>query len=223
MVSLSVGCSTNFADKGRHLLNSRRPRIPLPAIQWKPYVQYDFSKNGVMKNFKIVNGEWIIRNGKLIANSGKKNRTILLAKVKNSPLRITFKATNIANTNGSLGDITVLINSVNITKDKAFFYNGYAFTTGSFYNNCTTLYKKGDPIARTEYSPLVSGKTYNVMIELINGHIRYWLDDKIILEAWDSHPLKLDPNLWIGLRTWNTKMSIEDFVVYQGSTAKEQQ
>ena len=63
---------------------------------------------------------------------------------------------------------------------------------------------------------MVSGKTNRVVVELIEGHIRYWLNDKILLEVRDPNPLELDPNLWIGVRTWNTKMSIDWFTVEQG-------
>ena len=134
------------------------------------------------------------------------------------PLRIELEVTNYANPDGSIGDITILINSENSGN---FFRRGYALTTGSYYNNCTTFYRLGKAIARTEYSPLVSGKTYRVLIELIDGHIRYWLDDKIILESWDPNQLELDSNLWIGIRTWNTRMSVDWFAVYQGIRIKD--
>ena len=128
------------------------------------------------------------------------------------PLRIELEVTNYANPDGSIGDITILLNAEN---SKDFFRSGYALTTGSYYNSCTTFYRLGKPIAKTEHSPLVSGKTYKVIIELVNGHIRYWLNDEIILEAWDTEQLKMNPELWMGIRTWNTKMSINWFAVSQ--------
>ena len=216
MLTLNSGYATSsnhFAGKDKYLLSSRCVGYRKQSYQKQPCVKYDFTSEKAIRNFQIVNGKWEIKNGKLWAVSGEKNRSILLAQNKRGPLRIELEVTNYANPDGSIGDITVLINSENSDK---FFERGYALTTGSYYNNCTTFYKCGKAIAKTEYSPLVSGKTYRVVIEFIDGHIRYWLNDKIILEAWDPKPQELDPNLWIGIRTWNTKMSVDWFAVYQG-------
>jgi len=218
---LISGCTTSsnrFAEKDKHLMGSRRVGYKEQAFQKQPFIRHDFVLEETIRNFQIVNGKWEIKNGKLWTVSGEKNRSILLAHSKKGPLRIELEVTNYANPDGSIGDITVLINSENSDK---FFGRGYALTTGSFYNNCTTFYRLGKAIAKTEYSQLVSGKVYRVTIELIDGHIRYWLNDKIILEAWDSNQLELDPNLWIGIRTWNTKMSLDWFAVYQGIRTKD--
>ncbi|MDO9527779.1 MAG: hypothetical protein Q7J27_01325 [Syntrophales bacterium] len=216
ILPLISGCTTSsnhFAEKDKHLLGSRRVGYRKQTFQSQPCVRYDFTSEETIQNFQIVNGKWQIKNGKLWAVSGEKNRSILLAQSRRGPLRIELEVTNYANPDGSIGDITILINSENFDN---FFGRGYALTTGSYYNNCTTFYRLGKAIAKTEYSPLVSGKTYRVLIELIDGHIRYWLNDKIILEAWDSKQLELDPNLWIGIRTWNTRMSVDWFAMYQG-------
>lgn len=39
------------------------------------------------------------------------------------------------------------------------------------------------------------------------------MNDQIILEAWDVSPMKLDESLWIGIRTYATKMSIDNFII----------
>jgi hypothetical protein len=214
---LHSGCnshtvSNHFVDKGRFLLRSRCIGYQKQSFVKQAVVKYNFASEKAMKDFQVVNGKWQIENGKLWAVSGKGNRSILLANNIKAPLIIEFEVSSYANPDGSIGDITILINSEN---SKNFFNTGYALTTGSFFNNCTTFYKFGKPIAKTEYSPLVSGKTYVVKIELAGSHLRYWLNDKIILETWDSNPLKVNPKRWIGIRTWNTKMGINYFKIYQ--------
>lgn len=215
-LALLTGCAAGpkrFANKHAYLLGSRRVGCCHQEFENKPCVKYDFNSKEEMKNFQIVNGKWQIQDAKLWAVKGKHNRSILLAKNVRSPFRIAFEATNYANPDGSIGDITVLINTENSNK---FFSRGYALTTGSFYNNCSTFYRRGKPIVKTEYSPLVSGKTYKVIIEYVDSHIRYWLDNEIILEAWEPQPLEFNPELWIGIRTYNTRMSIDNFEVYNG-------
>ena len=220
ILSFFPGCNTasiHFADKKKYLSNSRRIGYQKQDFSKQTVVKYNFTSENTMKDFKVVNGKWQIKNGKLWAVNGAGNRSILLVHNLQTPLLIEFDATNYANPDGSIGDITILINAEN---SKDFFKTGYALTTGSFFNNCTAFYKLGKAIAKTEYSPLVSGKTYRVKIELTGGHIRYWLDDKIILELWDTKPLILNPKLWIGVRTWDTKMVIDNFTVYQGIKTK---
>jgi len=213
---LSSGCATrsgHFAEKGRFLLYSRNVGYKEQTLQNQPCVNYNFTSNEIIRDFQIVNGDWEIKNGKLWAVSGVGNRSILLAQGQSGPLRIEFEVINYANLDGSVGDITVLINSENSNE---FFRKGYALTTGSYYNNCTTFYRLGKPIAKTEYSPLVAGEVYKVVVELMDGHIRFWVNNEITLEAWDYAQLEIDPKLWIGIRTWNTRMSVNSFAMYCG-------
>ncbi|MBT4483873.1 MAG: hypothetical protein HOC71_09375, partial [Candidatus Latescibacteria bacterium] len=50
----------------------------------------------------------------------------------------------------------------------------------------------------------------------VRGHIRYWLNGVIILEAWDQMPLEMEEGNWIGIRNWSTDMVIDDIEVYVG-------
>jgi hypothetical protein len=113
-----------------------------------------------------------------------------------------------------IGDITVLLNSL---PDKTFFNAGYALTTGSYWNNCTTFYRKGTALANTSWSPVRSGKRNTISLEFNHGHIRYEMNGEILLEAWDENPLNLSPDRWIGLRTWATLMCVDNITVYRGT------
>ena len=96
------------------------------------------------------------------------------------------------------------------------FCGGYAPPAGSQWYHFATIYRTGIPIARTEYSPLVSGRASRVKIELIPGHLRYWLNNEILLEVWDDAPLKMSGRQWLGICTWNTQMPVENFIVSKG-------
>ncbi|MBN1293974.1 MAG: hypothetical protein JXB48_19205 [Candidatus Latescibacteria bacterium] len=180
------------------------------TVIWKPEKTFRFDNPSEITECPIPEGKWEVDNGTLRAIGGDRNRAILLHRNVGDPVCVEFDVTNYADGEGRLGDITVLLNSVD---GKAFFGHGYALTTASYWNNCTTFYKRGKPIARTEYTPVVSGKTYHVILEFNNGHIRYWLDDRIILEAWDERPLEIDSECWIGIRTWSTLMVVDNVVV----------
>ncbi|MBT4482522.1 MAG: hypothetical protein HOC71_02465, partial [Candidatus Latescibacteria bacterium] len=130
-------------------------------VSWKKVDEFTFDNPSELNTFPVPEGKWEISGGKLRAIGGDRNRAILLAKTVGDDVRIEFDVTNTANSEGQLGDITVLLNSVD---SKTFFSNGYALTTASYWNNCTTFYRKGKSLARTEYTPVVSGEKNHVIL-----------------------------------------------------------
>ena len=197
-------------DRARYLQAGRKS--PLEKVKWEKVFSLMFDDAGELSRFTQAAGQWEIRDGKLWAAAGEKNRTILLAHVSGPTLRIEFEATSFADAAGALGDITVLLNA---SPGKSATANGYALTTGSYMNTCTTFYRQGRKLARTEYSPVVSGKINRMAIEFDRGHIRYWMNDEILLECWDENPLPIDGSLWMGVRTWATRMAIDNLTVYK--------
>ena len=210
-LSFDNGVAAQEHDPKFFLERSRNQRTQ--NVSWKVVRTFSFNTPAEISGCPVPEGTWEVGDGTLRSAGGDRNRAILLLHTVGDPVRIEFEVTNIADDEGRLGDITVLLNSV---PGKNFFSHGYALTTASYWNNCTTFYKQGKPIARTEYTPVKSGKTYHVVLEFNRGHIRYWLDDQIILEAWDETPLEMDPECWIGIRTWATLMVVDNVVVYEG-------
>ena len=183
------------------------------TVNWTKAAEFNFENPAELGGFPIPEGKWEIAGGKLRAIGGDKNRAILLTKNVGDAVRIEFDATNTKDSLGRLGDISVLLNSVDSIR---FFSNGYALTTASYWNSNTAFYRKGKPFSRTEYTPVVSGENNHIVLEFDHGHIRYWLNGVIILEAWDHSPLEMEDGKWIGIRTWATDMVVDDVVVYRG-------
>ena len=206
---LATGCTG--VDTTEFLRASRQIRAT--QVTWNDVQHFTFDEAGDIKGAPTPQGAWRVKSGKLHAVEGDGNRTILLASLNSNPMSIAFDATLCPANKGRIGDITVLINA---TDDSRFFFSGYALTTGSYWNNCTTFYRQGKPLARTELSPLRPGRTYRVRVELVGGHLRYWLDDRILLEAWDSQPLALAPDRWVGIRTWATHLILDNLTIQRG-------
>ena len=214
---ICCGCtSTRRADLSEFLDKSRHMRSG--EIQWEAVVQMDFENADASANCPIAAGEWEVRDGQLWAIAGETDRAILLARSGLDPVRVDFEATCYAQEDGRIGDITVLLNT---KPGERCFFEGYSPTTGAYWNHGSIIYRSGVPLARTEHPRLVSGKRYRVRVELTRGHIRYWLDDEIILEAWDPAPLRMDSARWIGIRTWGTLMSVDNVTIYRGGTERK--
>jgi len=134
-------------------------------VKWEKQHSLEFSDAAEIASMHSVEGKWEITDGMLRAVEGEKNRALLVAPCGFESVRVEFDVTLFAAKDGKIGDITVLLNAENGDSPKNWFENGYALTTGSYWNNCSTFYKKGEMIARTEYSPLVSGQKYKVAVE----------------------------------------------------------
>ena len=205
-----------LSEKDKMLQSSRNATGT--KVAWQEAVSYTFDDPAQMNSFAVAAGKFEIKNGALRATEGETNRAIMLAKNNfGSYFRIEMDVTNYADEKtGKTGDISFLINSVPVEKYEVFFFNGYSLTTASFANSNTAFYKKGKPFARTEYTPVVPGKKNIAILDYMNGHIRYWLNGQIILEAWDTNPLEMDPDLWIGVRSWDTLMVIDKLTISKG-------
>ena len=169
-----------------------------------------------------LDGRWAWMDGELVAASGDTNRTVVLARGGDDPVRVEVDVTLEpvpASPDGRVGDITLLLNAVS---GAGYWQSGYALTTGSFWDHCTTFYRKGSALARTEHSPVEPGARHSVAVEYAEGHIRYWLDGEVVLEAWDPQPLSMSDDRWIALRTWNTRMVVHGARVYEAATVEEQ-
>lgn len=219
------GTSTSVAqqtEQSRMLQSSRNATGS--KVTWVPAITYTFDNPEQLQTFMPTAGKFEIRDGALRAIEGTTNRAIMLTKNNfGNYVRIEMEVTNFANPKtGRTGDISFLLNSVPVEKYEVFFFNGYSLTTASFANSNSAFYKKGKPIARTEYTPVVPGKKNIAVLEYANGHIRYWLNDQIILEAWDYDPLEMDPEQWIGVRSYDTEMVIDKLVISKGTPVAKQ-
>jgi len=214
-----AGCATNPAGHPptEDLAWSRKVGSPPdPDLQWELVMSQDFDGAQLPAGSLVTDGTWEVRDGRLWATAGGQQRAIMLGPALEPPVRIEFECTNRADPEqGTIGDITVHANAVP-GSGAELFAQGYALTTGSYYNNCSTFYRNGRPLAKTEFSPVRDNVTHRVCVEIIGGHLRYWLDDTIVLEAWDPQPLTEWSGRSLGLRTWNTLMAVDRLRVYRG-------
>jgi hypothetical protein len=213
MAAFLPGCASRKSGGEWQKARTAGRSIRHMEIAWEKHLVLTFDSPDDLKRFRVAEGEWEVRDGMLRAIGGDRNRAILLAPGGDDPVRIEFEATNY-HSGGLIGDITVLLNSL---PDKTFFNAGYALTTGSYWNNCTTFYRKGRALANTTWSPVRSGKKNRVALEFDRGHIRYEMNGEILLEVWDESPLDLTPDRWVGIRTWATLMCVDNVTIYRGA------
>src|SRR6185295_14446174 len=188
---------------------------------WKEVAAWNFDDGKMPADFKVYDGEWKVADGVLRAVSGKPdgNRAIKIADCRWPAFRLEFDARLTANPGipaERVCDIGVRFNCDAQTGD---YTKGYFLLTGTYYNQATTLYRLNIPYARAELSPIVPGKLHHVLLEVVKPHIRFWVDGRVVLEAWEragkgglnsSDFLDMDPTRAIALHTYDTVMDVDN-------------
>ncbi len=212
----ALGCGSRETLETIRASRDAGRRLRHVEIQWDLAHSFAFDETDDLEGFRVTEGEWDIHDGMLRAVGGDRNRAIMLVQSGYDPVRIEFDATN-HSSRGLIGDITILLDS---RPEKTFFSDGYALTTGSYWNTCTTFYRRGVALANTAWSPVRSGQRNHIVFLFDRGHIRYEMNGEILLETWDVSPLRFSPDRWIGIRTWATSMEIDNVCIYQGRVAE---
>lgn len=189
--------------------------------KWREASAWNFDDGKMPENFRVYDGQWEVANGKLRAAGGKDddNRTLKIAACEWPAFKVEFDASLQAKPGVNadrICDIGVLFNA---DAETGHFREGYGVIAGAYFNQATVIYRLYIPYARTEWSPIVPGKTHHVVLEVVKPHIRFWIDGKIVLEAWEragkggadgSDFLEMDPKRVIALHTYDSVMEVDN-------------
>lgn len=218
------GIAIPWAKQLENYLAASRSEHNHAIKQWREVAAWNFDDGKMPESFRVYDGKWEVADGKLRASDGKPddNRTIKFAQCQWPAFRVEFDASLKARPGTPperVCDIGVLLNADDAT---GHFRDGYAVLCGTYFNQATVLYRLYIPYARTEWSPLVPGKTHRVALEVVKPHIRFFVDGRIVLETWErggkggadaSDWLDMDAKRVIALHTYDCTMEIDNLRV----------
>jgi hypothetical protein len=176
-------------------------------VTWQVVREYDFTAPDALAGTRAIAGQWAIVNGALEAVSGEpeRNRTLLLCPMQWDYLKVEVEFVLTPGPAGRIGDFCLRF----AEPEKGSFAKHYAVITGQYYNQASVVYRRNIPIARTEWSPLVAGRTHRAVLEYTGDHLRYWIDDRVVLEAWDrQEPVPVKDVTWLGVSTYDSHLRI---------------
>lgn len=214
MAVANAGWAGNDEMSG-YLAASRAEYDGSRNIAWKQEAAFTFEKPVDMAGFKVVDGDWTVRDGKLIAEAGQanRNRTLLILPVRWDYLCVEFDATLEARPDGRVGDLGIRFTD----PGTGCIGKHYTVITGQYLNQASVVYRRSIPIARTEWSPLIPGKVHRVRLEFTCQHLRYWVDERVVIEAWDRlEPINIK-GTWLGIHSYDTKLKIDNLVISSGT------
>lgn len=223
MIMLSSCLGGKWEQDKKKYLESSRKEWNHKIKHWRNVASWSFNDNKMPKGFHVYSGKWLVKNGKLISVPTQKNLTskIKVANCSWPAFRMEFDV-SLKPAKGAprdrIGDIGVAINADPQTGS---FAKGYAFITAQYFNQATVLYRLNIPYARTEWSPVVPGRTHHIIVEVVKPHLRFWVDGRIVLEGWErkggmrnrgdySDFLDMDPAKVITIQTYDTLMELDN-------------
>ncbi len=191
---------------------------------WTEVAGWNFNEGTLPAEFRVFEGEWKVEKGSLWAYGGKResNRTIKIADCRWPAFRVEFDATlhpTAGEDPARICDIAIRFNADPATGR---FDKGYSLITAQYGNQSTVLYRLNAPYARTEWSPILPGTRHHIVLEVVSPHIRFWVDGRVVLEAWERRGsnlrdlddfMPMDPAKVIALGTYDTMMEIDNLCI----------
>jgi hypothetical protein len=213
-----------WADTKAKYLQSTRDEHNHHIKNWTQVASYSFDDNKLPDTFKIFDGNWDVQNGKLVAHSGKKdgNRVIKIANCQWPAFKLEFDASLTANPGEPQTKISDIGVHLNASDTDGNFRNGYGVLAGTYGNQASVFYRLYIPYARTEWSPVVPGKTHHFVLEVVKPHFRYWVDGKVVLDVWEragtkkmdnSDFMEMDPAKAMNIHTYDSILTIDNIKI----------
>jgi hypothetical protein len=185
---------------------------------------WNFDDGVLPPEFKVYEGEWKVEKGSLWASGGPADhsRTIGISNCRWPAFRLEFDATLHPAPGADptrICDIGIRFNADPAT---GAFAKAYEVLTAQYGNQSTVLYRLNIPYARTEWSPIVPGKRHHIVLEVVSPHIRFWVDGRVVLDAWERRGLDnrdlgdfmpMNPANVIALSTYDNVMEVDNLKI----------
>jgi len=168
---------------------------------WKLVFSDNFKRDKLGKNWKVINGNWIVKDGYLRGNGTLICIKEFFKKDQDGCIRLEFEAAsdvqpflffkNRPKFKVVLSDMSSFIHALPLEKNKNPINSGYFFQFGG-YNNQKNQIRKVGLTAKADAKPdklIVVDKRHKIVVENDNGLLRLIVDGKLALEHKDKSPL----------------------------------
>lgn len=159
------------------------------------------------KDWKVMAGEWKYENGALIGiETGNKGGILFSRKSFNEPVMMSFKISTVL-------PATRDVNAVFCAHwDTSIDYLGESYVCGlnGWYEHKCGIERNNGTFALNSGYQYVPGKEVEMVVGSIDGHCFMFVDDKLISEFYDEHPL-YDGHM--GFSPYCTMLKIRDIEI----------
>ena len=181
---------------------------------WQLVIDEDFSGSDVMSRWKVIGGQYELRDGELRVQNGEP-QLVLLRRDLPGDVRIEFECTQEGN---YLNDMGCFLSAVQTNNDREIWSSGYEFKYGAYDNSMIVLMRSDQKIWSQPASPIVRGKPFHVVAERVGSRLRLTVNNEEIINILDPDPLTGTDRVAVGLLGWRADTRYRRVKVYSLGT-----
>jgi len=173
----------------------------------------DFERPQLGKDYEKTGGNWRIEGGQLHVK-GAKNHPLWLLRILPRNVRVEFDARS----ESPEGDIKVEVfgDGASYAKEANYTATSYVIVFGGWNNSRNVLARMdehGDDRVLGKPRKVEPGATYRFRIERIDGILRVWVDDDVLMEMDDPQPLVGRGHDHFGFNNWQSDLWFDNLKV----------
>jgi serine/threonine protein kinase/TolA-binding protein len=192
---------------GVHLWYQAYLNAKLERAGWELYFSDNFEREELGKNWKVISGDWKIKDGRLYIKGAAQNNYLLCNQKISGNIRLIYEGYFVGEKGG---DISCFICGDEGMLDG----EGYFFGFGAHNNTANLIQRKFVDLVTTKKFLPRSRKKYTVMVEREGSKLRMFVNRKLLLEYTDPSPLTGENHARFGLYTWDSEVYFDNFRVY---------
>ena len=173
----------------------------------------DFERSQLGKDYEKTGGNWRIEGGQLHVQ-GAKNHPLWLLRTLPRDVRVEFDARS----ESPEGDIKVEVfgDGASYAKEDRYTASSYVIVFGGWNNSRNVLARMdehGDDRVVGKPRKVEPGRTYRFRIERIDGTLRVWVDEGVLMEMNDPDPLSGRGHDHFGFNNWRSELWFDNLKV----------
>lgn len=182
------------------------------AVDWQEVFRDDFTRSELGKNWKVGTGEWSLQENRLLCSETTGNPNIIICTSVEfaGTFQISYEAMSTSVKPVDLSFMSHLLDQ-GITSSTS----GYLFQFGGWDNTNTNFATGRDymGLAKTDNTPIVTGKVHQVVISSVGAYQVMSIDGKQIFAGKLDHPIELKEYHLGGFYVFRGPSSFDNVVV----------
>lgn len=189
-------------------LMAQGPGFEIASPQWKLVLSDDFERDEIGSDWELDHGAWTIQDGVLISEPG--GGRILTSRPWPGLHRIEVVASATPTAAGKVSDLSPLIHTGH---SQLRMQRGYMLQFGGRNNTRNAIIRNETIVEQNQQLQITPGKDHRIVAEYDGKFVRLIVDDQIVLQYQETHPLVNMANQRLGFYSW-TGARIQSIRIY---------
>lgn len=188
------------------------PDKPKKTIIWRPVFMDDFDRRELGAHWQILDGEWILKDGKLVISKQDPQSVIVCTKADFSgDVQVSYRCRTLSSYNGQACDMSLF---THIPEKQLNGWNeGYLWRFGSYDNRWSGLTRLGRDIIRNPRVRIKPQKVHTVVIRKLGSQLTLLVDGEVVVNYHDANPLGHENRTWGGFYVYRSVVEFDSLTI----------